>query len=390
MILKAIVFALVGLVGMMPAAAFAQSMPGGVLSAQPTSDWIVGPVRDGYCSMKASYANGAMIVVMQDDQDRQSIALDIGKADQLLKDHDYPATLTTHPGMSMTAIGRAAEENILILPVDEAGLFLESFRRGDDMHILLRNKDYIFALDGTARAFEALNECSTAFSLGQSFTHVAVPARRPAGVSRRVNVVQQPVKDFLPQRSKPVVQVTWQGGAPVSETDLVLAERLDELEAENLRLRQEKEEIASRLAAMARGWSLRDVAKIAGAHDVVETGLSQLSWKTADDIQGRAQEITWPADVSFDTMVEEFVAQVQAECTGDFAARLDPALDAQGLVVQNGEMACLGEDQETASAVVFAGTQGRFSIVVHQAKAANVMQVLDRRDAVLAAIAHGQ
>lgn len=236
-----------------------------VAAEKPTGNWIVGPIKASgsaqHCSMKAQYQNDTLLVVGKGVSGKGSVAIDF-KKDVLAKGQKYPVDLSVVSGVSRSGQGVAATPSVLVVQLGQDDTFLEFLGRKEVLNVGVNGKTHSFALNGTAKAVRALDNCITSLSKGRDVKQVALPV--PAKMARAVPVVEKSKprqsvqenyvhvertaqQDVQPESLVRDIEPASGDSVEQSRFDASLAQELAVLKAENEKLRvkiQQSQKIA--------------------------------------------------------------------------------------------------------------------------------------------------
>lgn len=297
------------------------SFSGAVQAAEPTGDWVVGPIQaqsssgKSYCSMKNSYAGGLTLVFAQDAAGANSIAIDFGKK-TLAAGSQYLLTLNAGPIRRMM-VSIAATTDVLIVQMGNDPDFYEMLASKNALYVEFNDQQLTFGLAGTGQALAQLDTCATQVGAGKSFAKTNV---KPSPVASSGDDTPPPVLSSLKTAAEAAemggIQAANQAAAQPQisarapdapdNRDIKLSqqalgssmlEEVERLEKERHRLIRENQALASRLKASDREAAQMDASQMADferrerALEIENARLREML-TTRQQPEGAAREVT--------------------------------------------------------------------------------------------------
>ena len=102
-------------------------------------------------------------------------------------------------------------------------------------------------------------------------------------------------------------------------------------------------------------------------------------WHAAN-VYGSAEEQKLGGEAEFDTHVKEYLERTEQRCEGDFAIMPDNTLQQGNTRIDSYEIACVGNNVNSAAAVVFYNNGGTFTTVAHEAPTEAMDEAMTLRD----------
>lgn len=367
--------------------------PAGAVAANaPLTSWSVGPIRAqsssglSYCSMKNKYQSGHGLVFARDAGGSNSIAVDFGKK-MLAVGGQYTVNLIVAP-LTRQMVAIAATPDVLIVQMGLDAPFYEMLRRKDALQVTVRDQVLTFGLNGTAAALDKLDDCALALGQGKTFLPARVAATDAPPPLPGVAAAEE--EPQVPLEVSPEEKVPSLGE---QARDSVLEREVARLKEENRKLLLENQDVVRRMmeadAREATAEPPPEPAVVAVAvpekKPAVEKKKDRFDWLASykwryGDVIGHAQELS-VVERDFDQAIGTYIRSKAVRCHGDFAQRRETPENLNKATVIYAETACLGDAEETASALLFVSSRDRAFVVTHEGPAERAQVALDKRDA---------
>lgn len=164
---KAFLYIFFAVILALPSAAFALSAPIG----NPVGQWTIGPMNMGksrgesYCSMKNRFSNDVVLVFARDTSGMNSIAIDF--QDSMFEPgREYMVSLDVRRSVTRSVKAMAATSQVLIMQMGYDFVFYEGVRTKNVLQVVVdKTAVAAFSLSGTAKALNALDDCTSALEL---------------------------------------------------------------------------------------------------------------------------------------------------------------------------------------------------------------------------------
>ena len=271
-----------------------------------------------FCSMKKNdIAQGVSLVIARDTEQGATVALEFSNRSF------FPGAkhnISISVGLLRREIATvAATKKVLLANIGQDPDFFDMLAAKDEMRISLSGTEHVFDLKGSARAIDKLADCV----LVSGGAPVAVAEQKPvlppvfsqAPIGGRyLNVSRRDLEEFNVGRQ-----------AMTS----VMQDEVERLKIENRKLMLENHKIQQGFFEEA---------------PVVENKSLITSRK----------KIPLPKEKTFQETVADYISGAAILCKGDFAHTLGPIKKISGQERQEAETACLGGEDETVSALLFA------------------------------------
>jgi len=342
--------------------------------APATSSWPVKNVRlddaPPYCTMRNDFPDANVsLIFARDGEDNMSLAIDFSE-DLLEIGAKYALNLSIPAQAQRSIISDAVSPRILVAQMGKDFGFLDSFARGNSLRIRTPGAHLHFALEGTMQSTKNFDDCthglqnadhSAVNTVAASIEHQDVaaelPRRKPAAVTftdaAPLPQEQIATRNAIPPTDFPTTVAQAQP-APVQKTSSVSAQdHLEELLQSALKIS-----------------SLNTMHKNEGIY----------SWRQKK-LFGNAQIFNWPKNKSFMDMVKQYLARAKARCAGDYAFNTADALALSGgHIYVNGNIACIGDELDSAAALFFHGHDNKFTVISHEGRSADLPNAVAMRD----------
>lgn len=407
----------------------------------PTGKWAVGPIAvaagnqgSGYCSMKTSYRNGQTMVFARDQKGVNSLAIDFKKS-KLDVGRQYGVVLAVPPYVMRQMTAVAATGHVLIMQMGRDIAFYDAIRRHDQMVVMLpaTGERFAYGLSGTSEALKNLDDCirqmnphyqgdpdvmtiSELHALPPLAPSDIEPAAGNPGLQIEVETPEASADDgmieleALKRRLDTEIARLKMELTQSRDMDATVKSRIANLESENDALKkqlqsklQPQQVIVSNdcsLPEMKQTESLpslasspdplRDLilsARVASAAEIEQepgysaAGFTGYAWQS-DYVYGGAQRIKWNDGQDFSKMVDGYLTTASERCPGDFAASKGSVDAVGGKQFQTAEIVCMGNEAQSAAALLFLGDGQVLTVISHEGDPAQIDTVLSKRDAV--------
>jgi hypothetical protein len=340
--------------------------------------WSVGMIEtksdtgDKFCSMKANYQNGQMLVFARNNTGAHSLAVDFGQK-ILEAGRQYPLDLTVS-SKAYPVLALAATKTVLILQLTDNQPLYAAINKTDHISFVLNAKPYHFSLDNVEAGFQAIDTCAKAVTANKNFASLIVPMalkKMPPPQDLPANKIALPAKTI--QQTSPAPQISRQT-IHSKEVDTVptlatiarsqgLQDDISLLRAENRKLTLENQNLQGALIEreLNSGDALNTLRAIGDATDGV-----------------------WEEGLTLTEMAEAYMQPFIDKCQGDAAHSLGIIQEQGGgdsaLQSLEGELVCLNSPKDSAIAFLFIADHGKFTVIKQSATPKKMAEALAKRE----------
>ena len=124
---------------------------------------------------------------------------------------------------------------------------------------------------------------------------------------------------------------------------------------------------------------MTSVDKIKPVKDISGDTLAAYKWN-GGSIYGSAEQMRMVSADEFDTKVKEYIERTQTRCPGEFAVIPDDTTDSGNVRADSYEVACVGQNVNSAASLLFFNYGGTFTVVAHEAPAEELGTAMDYRN----------
>jgi len=375
-------FTVIFIAGFFPAAAEAASK-----ALSPASrNWPVTTVTldDGtppYCAMRNEFRDANIALIFsRDASDNMSLALDF--SENLLDEGGRYALSLIIPGQaSRRILAEAVNSRILVAQMGPDFDFLRSFARGETLRVQIPGAHLTLALRGTLKSVEQFHRCTKNLPPQDSGSRRAAVDSAPPSAS----VSSPPAPPALPDiRQEPEqtvekpVPVPPQTGTPPFAS--VAVQQMPQQHVPQQQQVPVPQPQITEPAPHDRLEALLQSALRISALDTRHREEGIYSWREGE-LFGNAQIFNWTRGKSFTDMIAEYFARAQTRCSGDFAYSTENATALSGgHIYASGNIACIGDNLDSAAAVFFHGHGDLFTVISHESGSRHLDKAVALRD----------
>lgn len=332
--------------------------------------WTVGMIEtksdtgDKFCSMKANYQNGQMLVFARNNAGAHSLAVDFGQK-ILEAGRQYPLDVTVS-SKAYPVLALAATKTVLILQLTDNQPLYNAINKTDSVSFMLNAKPYHFWLDNVEAGFQAIDTCAKAVTAHKNFASVSVPM----------------VLKKIPPQEKPAETIKQNSPAPQISRQTIKSKEVDAVPT---------------LAAIARSQGLQDDIALLRAENrkltlenqnlqgaLIERELNSNDALNSLRATGDATDLPWEEGLTLTEMAEGHMQESIDKCQGDAAHSLGIIQEQGGgdssFQSLEGELVCINSPKDSAIAFLFIADHNKFTVIKQSATPKKMAEALAKRE----------